>query len=739
MARVPNFLYRGDDMGIGQGISNLGQALFGDPQAAAALETQKTQNEYTRSLMAEHQYNVEKERTAQARKDKASAAILKHWGLGGLFGEESGTPAQLMPPTMTASAPGGITATPLAPPAPRVLDAYAANLNKPAASPIQSAPLDGAPAAPLTPVSLAGSDMWNPDSYIAKMQQRESGGRAGAKNPNSSAYGLSQFTQGTWTDIGMPGTPQEATPEMYAEATRRLTERNRGQLTSYYGQAPDDAGVYTAHHYGVKGAERILNEAMDSPNTPINQLISPEAFAANRRELTNPDGSVKTVGQLMGEYQEYFRGNSPIQPIAPQGEAPSALAQTMTPDINTLSPQLQTAMPQPAMPQPSLDIQTAAGPAPAAPAPAAPQGPLPATTPTQDSVNAQIAQTAQNPAAQLAAATTPQPGALPGEQPQSGDPLGTFLDSLNDAEKAQVLMTMAAGGDVLDTLSSIAVAKAKLGGPAGAGQFASNAQDAERWNVLDQGNLILKQGGQLSPELRQQYIAAWAALSKNHTWTDADGQPHSEPAVDLFAYDYTPPPGIDPAVLKQQIHPTKPLSGMEQQTLAMASNAKQSLDAALASVGDIKVSDTFGMYQPDSAVGQAAMSWLAPENQAQASQIQNAINAAFGAISGKAVTEQEAERLKKAFMPVAGMNPTVAAQRLANLKQTIDIIYQVTVSRGRNGEPIAMSPQEREQALNMIEVASAMAGPVPGAPTAAPGAPNPGGEINVSPEELDAP
>jgi len=64
-----------------------------------------------------------------------------------------------------------------------------------------------------------GDDVW------ARLRHCESGGRYDI-NTGNGFYGAYQFLPRTWRNLGYPGLPHEATPEMQDEAARKLQTRS---------------------------------------------------------------------------------------------------------------------------------------------------------------------------------------------------------------------------------------------------------------------------------------------------------------------------------------------------------------------------------------------------------------------------------------------------------------------------------------------------------------------------------
>jgi Transglycosylase-like domain len=73
--------------------------------------------------------------------------------------------------------------------------------------------------AAIRPLAVPTDDVW------ARLRQCESGGRY-AVNTGNGFYGAYQFHPRTWRNLGYPGLPHEAPPEMQDEAARRLQARS---------------------------------------------------------------------------------------------------------------------------------------------------------------------------------------------------------------------------------------------------------------------------------------------------------------------------------------------------------------------------------------------------------------------------------------------------------------------------------------------------------------------------------
>lgn len=111
---------------------------------------------------------------------------------------------------------------------------------------------------------------YNLDDVIQKIVGAESGGKATAKNPKSSAYGLGQFTKSTWKRFaespvgkmlkGKMDTVEwlaaRAIPEIAMQGMRWLTQLNAEHLEKH-GVPANATTLYLAHFMGAQGAVNL--------------------------------------------------------------------------------------------------------------------------------------------------------------------------------------------------------------------------------------------------------------------------------------------------------------------------------------------------------------------------------------------------------------------------------------------------------------------------------------------------
>lgn len=204
----------------------------------------------------------------------------------------------------------------------------------PAAAPTEAAPApQTAPAVPMP--GAAGGDV---QSYLDAVKAAESGGNPNARNPNSTAGGLYQFTQGTWydmirkrPDLGL--TPDgRFDPQQQERAMRAFTDQNAGVLTNA-GIPINPANLYAAHFLGAGGARSVLAQP---DNVPMPVAVGPEVVKANPFLANMTVGDFKNwTAKKMGGIQ-----NTPVN-TASAGAFPAPLPQTD--DGSSLPPAAQPA------------------------------------------------------------------------------------------------------------------------------------------------------------------------------------------------------------------------------------------------------------------------------------------------------------------------------------------------------------------------------------------------------------
>lgn len=145
--------------------------------------------------------------------------------------------------------------------------------------------------------------------YYSKLKRKESVARGDAKNPNSSAQGYYQFTDGTWLGV-MRAHPElgltkdgRGNLDQEERAIRAFTSDNAAILRRA-GAPVTEASLYLAHFMGASGAVRMYRS---DPNT-VAATIFPDAAKANPTIFYGPNGP-RTVGEVIALQTKGFRGD----------------------------------------------------------------------------------------------------------------------------------------------------------------------------------------------------------------------------------------------------------------------------------------------------------------------------------------------------------------------------------------------------------------------------------------------
>lgn len=128
------------------------------------------------------------------------------------------------------------------------------------------------------------------NKYVNDVVKAESGGKANAKNPLSSATGLGQFIESTWLTLFKENFPDRAKGmsdatilalRTDADISRNLIEayaRENAELLRAAGVSVNEAALHLAHFLGPGGAISVLKAPA---GTPVAGLLSPGAISAN--------------------------------------------------------------------------------------------------------------------------------------------------------------------------------------------------------------------------------------------------------------------------------------------------------------------------------------------------------------------------------------------------------------------------------------------------------------------------
>ena len=161
----------------------------------------------------------------------------------------------------------------------------------------QNAPTDG-----ISGLLQSSADKYNvPPELLSSIAQAESGGRADAQNPRSSAGGVFQFIDDTWSQLG--GTKGgKNNPEENIDLGAKYTRQNSEYLKSQLGRDPSYAEVYAAHHFGPGVVKMLQNADSREPiESGLSRFNSPQSV--DRILQQNPYLQGKTVGDLLASLE----------------------------------------------------------------------------------------------------------------------------------------------------------------------------------------------------------------------------------------------------------------------------------------------------------------------------------------------------------------------------------------------------------------------------------------------------
>jgi hypothetical protein len=179
------------------------------------------------------------------------------------------------------------------------------------------------------------------DAYFKSIRAAESGGNDAARNPNSSATGRYQFTEGTWNGLAQTHPELGLTPEgrtdpvQQERAIRAFTNDNIGTLRGK-GLPINPGNLYASHFLGAGGATDVLG--LDD-NTPMVSAVSPEVVQANPflADMTVGDFKQWTASKAGNGQGGYAAPMEPQDPNSPSGAPIASTASTSgLPDRETM-------------------------------------------------------------------------------------------------------------------------------------------------------------------------------------------------------------------------------------------------------------------------------------------------------------------------------------------------------------------------------------------------------------------
>lgn len=150
------------------------------------------------------------------------------------------------------------------------------------------------------PADVRKAEPTDLQDYLTKTIGVESGGKADAKNPRSSATGLGQFIDSTWKEqVAMSGKnytlEDRNDPTKAREILKDFTVRNQAKATQDLGRKPLNHELYLYHFLGSGAAGDFIKAPKDEPAT---SYVSAKA-ARDNRSIFYKAGKAKTVGEVI--------------------------------------------------------------------------------------------------------------------------------------------------------------------------------------------------------------------------------------------------------------------------------------------------------------------------------------------------------------------------------------------------------------------------------------------------------
>ena len=155
--------------------------------------------------------------------------------------------------------------------------------------------------------------------YLSRIMHQESGGKANAKNSNSSASGLFQFIDGTWQRVtGLAGSARDYSAETQIEAGIKFAQENTRALTSVLGREPTVGELYLAHFAGIGGAKAVLSA---DPSASIQAILGDEVVEANASIKFRGKKFAEFTAQDLRDWAETVMGSKKYLEAKARGEA----------------------------------------------------------------------------------------------------------------------------------------------------------------------------------------------------------------------------------------------------------------------------------------------------------------------------------------------------------------------------------------------------------------------------------
>lgn len=171
-----------------------------------------------------------------------------------------------------------------------------------------------------------------------------------AKAKTSSAGGLFQITDPTWEELmkkhagqyNIPPNADKFNPFYNSLLAAEYSKSNLKRLNGWKQVGMDEpSALYLGHHFGVTGANKILNKANQDPDAHIKEAVSEDSYKANRQELGNNSvmGYLSYLGNKLAKVAgTIFKPKEYASKSVKFGDDPSAVKMTGNDNVAASTP-----------------------------------------------------------------------------------------------------------------------------------------------------------------------------------------------------------------------------------------------------------------------------------------------------------------------------------------------------------------------------------------------------------------
>lgn len=155
-------------------------------------------------------------------------------------------------------------------------------------------------------INSAGQEFGLSDTQMRQIGMVESGLNPNAKNTESSATGIYQFTSGTWDEVmgkhsaqyGIPEGTKPTDPAANAILGAAYLASNRDNFKSSFGKDPELTDLYLGHFLGNKGRKRYVDGLAANPNAEAHTLVSSRQAKSNKDIFWDKDGKARSASEV---------------------------------------------------------------------------------------------------------------------------------------------------------------------------------------------------------------------------------------------------------------------------------------------------------------------------------------------------------------------------------------------------------------------------------------------------------